>query len=102
MLRCLIEKEHFIIVAEAANGLEAVEQYWEHLPDITIMDIEMPFKSGFEAAREIIALASDAKIIFCTGTGCNPDFASLELGGGARSIVRKPFLPEQLYQAMNM
>jgi two-component system, chemotaxis family, chemotaxis protein CheY len=100
MLRCIIEKENYEIVAEAANGLEAVEQYCEHLPDITIMDIDMPFKTGVQAAREILAHTSDARIIFCSGTVRIPDIASLELGASARSVVRKPFLPSQLYQAM--
>ena len=100
MLRHIIENENYEIVAEAANGLEAVQQYCEHLPDITIMDIDMPFKTGVEAAREIIAHSSEARIIFCSGTSRNPDFSSL--GTRARSIVRKPFLPEQLFKAMNM
>ena len=103
MLRCLIEKENdFVIVAEAANGEEAVEQYRAHLPDITIMDIDMPYKTGVEAAREILAHTSDAQIIFCSGSLRNHDIAALELGVRARSMVRKPFLPTQLYQAMHM
>jgi two-component system, chemotaxis family, chemotaxis protein CheY len=101
MLRCLIEKENFVIVAEAADGIEAVEQYCEHLPDITIMDIDMPFKTGVQAAREILAHTSDARIIFCSGGVANLDFASLNFGASARSLVRKPFMPDQLYQAMN-
>jgi two-component system, chemotaxis family, chemotaxis protein CheY len=100
LLRCLIEKENFEIVAEAADGIEAVQQYCEHLPDITIMDIDMPFKTGVQAAREILAHTSDARIIFCSGGVRSLDFAALDLGASARSLVRKPFLPDQLYQAM--
>jgi len=102
MLRCLIEKENYLIVAEAANGVEAVEQYCEHLPDITIMDIEMPFKNGVQAAREILAHTSDARIIFCSGSIRNQDLASLDLGASVSSVISKPFLPAQLYQAMNV
>ncbi|HBG05829.1 MAG: histidine kinase [Geobacteraceae bacterium GWC2_58_44] len=98
MLRHLIEKGDYIIVAEAANGVEAVEKYHEHLPDITIMDIDMPFKTGVEAAREICAVADSARIIFCSGGLSNYSAVPLEMGG--HSIVRKPFLPAQLYQAM--
>ena len=102
MLRCIIEKENYLIVAEAANGVEAVEQYCEHLPDITIMDIDMPYKNGVEAAREILAHSGNARIIFCSGSARAPDIASLDLGAGARSIVHKPFLPAQLYKAMSL
>jgi two-component system, chemotaxis family, chemotaxis protein CheY len=100
MLRYVLEKENYVVVAEAANGVEAVERYCEHLPDITIMDIDMPFKCGIEAAREILAHTSNARIIFCSGGGRLDEVASLGLGPSSRSIVRKPFKPDQLYQAM--
>lgn len=102
MLRYIIEKENYEIVAEAANGVEAVERYFEHHPDITIMDIDMPFKTGVQAAREILSQAKNARIIFCSGTGRNHEIKSLDHGAGAPGFVRKPFLPAQLYHAMNM
>lgn len=98
MLRYIIEKENYVIVAEAANGVEAVEKYRAHRPDITIMDIDMPFKTGVEAAEEIRALADGARIIFCSGGVSR--FEPVQVGMEAQSVVRKPFLPAQLYQAM--
>lgn len=98
MLRYLIEKEGYVIVAEAANGVEAVERFHEYRPDITIMDIDMPFKTGFEAAREIRAFADDARIIFCSGGVSSRENSPAEIGGDR--LLRKPFLPAQLYQAM--
>jgi len=89
-----------LIVAEAADGVEAVEQYCEHQPDITIMDIDMPFKDGVQAAREILAHSNDARIILCSGGMRNYDISSLEMGANVECIIRKPFLPSQLYQAM--
>jgi two-component system, chemotaxis family, chemotaxis protein CheY len=99
MLRYMMEKEDYEIVAEAANGVEAVEKYRQYLPDITIMDIEMPYKTGVEAAREIRELSSDARIIFCSGciTKSN-DFQELGLEGHA--VIAKPFLPADLYRAL--
>jgi len=100
MLRYMIEKEGHVIVGEAANGVEAIEQYLEHLPDITIMDIDMPFMGGVEAAREIRDLGGASRIIFCSGGiskyGNTP--AELEMNGN--SLLRKPFLPAQLYKAL--
>lgn len=101
MLRYLIERENYVIVAEAADGVEAVEKYREHLPDITIMDIDMPHKTGVEAAREIRALAGTARIIFCSGGLSNLSIPA-ELAMDGHSVVRKPFLPAQLFKAMNM
>lgn len=101
MLRYLIESGDYVIVAEAANGLEAVEKFHEHKPDITIMDIDMPYKSGVEAAREIRAASDDARIIFCSGSVASHGVPG-DLGIGNDSVIRKPFLPSQLYQAMAM
>lgn len=100
LIRNLIEKKGYVIVAEAANGEEAVEKYREHLPDITIMDIEMPYKSGIDAAREITALAKTARIIFCSGSIPRYDMSSPNFCIDGHQIVHKPFLPAQLYQAM--
>jgi two-component system, chemotaxis family, chemotaxis protein CheY len=100
MLRYMMEKEDYVIVAEAANGVEAVEKYREHLPDITIMDIEMPYKTGVEAAREIRAFSNDARIIFCSGCVLRTNHDSQQLGVDGYSVVAKPFIPEELYRAL--
>ena len=102
MLRHMLEREDYVIVAEAANGVEAVEKYHEHHPDITVMDIDMPFKSGVEAAREIRATASDARIILCSGAMAKHEAASAALGIGKGCMLAKPFMPAQLYQALAM
>ena len=54
MIKDIFSGSGFQVVGEAANGLEAVEKYKELRPDLTTMDIVMPFKSGIEATREII------------------------------------------------
>ena len=51
------------IVAEAANGVEAVHAVREHRPDFAFLDIEMPLMNGLEAAREIRDLA---QVVFVT------------------------------------
>lgn len=100
MLRYIIEREDYEIVAEATNGVEAVEQYLQHKPDITLMDVEMPFKTGIEAAREITELASDARIIFCSAGAFKGEAVSEDMMEG-HPLVRKPFLPAQLYEVMS-
>jgi DNA-binding LytR/AlgR family response regulator len=55
------------IVAEAKNGVEAVEQVEEHRPDVVFLDIRMPAKTGIEAAREIAKLQGRLpEIVFVT------------------------------------
>ena len=100
MLRYMMEKAGYVIVAEAADGFEAVEMYREHRPDITIMDIDMPFKTGVEAAREIRELGGSSRIVFCSGGFSKHETPPAELRTGGSSLLRKPFLPSQLYQAL--
>jgi len=55
-----------VLVAEASNGREAIQQYREHRPDITLMDLQMPEMNGLEAIIAIRAEFPDAKIIVLT------------------------------------
>jgi DNA-binding NarL/FixJ family response regulator len=54
------------LVAEASNGSEAIQQFRTHRPDITLMDLQMPEMSGFDAIVAIRGEFSDAKIVVLT------------------------------------
>ena len=54
------------LVAEASNGEEAVERYRSHLPDITLMDIQMPGLNGIETTIRILAEFPGARVIVLT------------------------------------
>lgn len=51
------------LVAEAANGREAIQQFRTHRPDVTLMDLQMPEMSGLDAIRAIVGEFPDARII---------------------------------------
>ena len=51
------------VVASASNGREGLEQYRQHQPDITLMDLKMPDMGGVEAIRTIRAEFPSAKMI---------------------------------------
>ena len=55
-----------VLVAEASNGREAIEQYREHRPDVTLMDLQMPVMNGTEAILAIRKEFPDARIIVLT------------------------------------
>src|ERR671919_163598 len=69
MIKDIFASGGFEVVGEAANGLEAVEKFRELKPDLTTMDIVMPFKSGIEATREIIKADNNAVVIMCSALG---------------------------------
>src|SRR5215510_3344667 len=56
----------FKVVAEAGTAQEAVDQALQHRPDVVIMDIRLPGKSGIEATREITQQLPDTKVIMLT------------------------------------
>jgi len=87
--------EDFAVVAEAENGLEAVEKYKEHKPDIVTMDIVMPEMTGIEALKEIMDMDDGANVIMCSALG--QDSLVMEaLDAGAKDFIVKPFQPEKV------
>lgn len=69
------------LVAEAANGLEAVELFRQHLPDVTLMDLRMPELDGIAAVKLIRSEFNSARIIALTSFDGDHDvFRALEAG----------------------
>ena len=92
LLRGILEEEGWQVVAEAADGAEAVTRYQEVHPDITTMDIIMPKKSGIEALREITDLDKHAKVVMCTAMG-QESLVDEARQAGAKGYIIKPFDP---------
>jgi len=89
------KEEDYQVVAEAENGIEAVEKYKEHDPDIVTMDIVMPEMTGIEALKEIMGMDSGANVIMCSALG--QDSLVMEaLDAGAKDFIVKPFQPEKV------
>jgi DNA-binding NarL/FixJ family response regulator len=66
-LRMVLEDENDIeVVAEAGDGDEAVELAREHAPDVVVLDVRMPGRSGIDAAREIRAEQPGTRILVLT------------------------------------
>ncbi len=66
-LKALLSRySHFQVVAEASSATEAVQLTLRHTPDVVVMDIRLPGKSGIEATREILAAAAETKVIMLT------------------------------------
>ena len=76
-------------VLPASDGERALQAFFEHLPDVVILDVALPGKSGFEVLREIRQV-SDVPVIMLTARGQEMDqVRGLELG--ADDYVVKPF-----------
>src|ERR1044072_8289151 len=62
----LAGEQDMILVAEASNGREGIEQFRTHHPDITLMDVQMPEVNGIDAIVKIREEFPDARIIVLT------------------------------------
>jgi len=101
MIKDIFASGGFEVVGEAANGLEAVEKYKELKPDLTTMDIVMPFKSGIEATREIIKFDANAVVIMCSALG-QESLVMEAIEAGASDYITKPVDVEQLLSLMRV
>jgi DNA-binding NarL/FixJ family response regulator len=99
-LRALLERERFEVLAEASDGLEAV-QYAEKLhPDAAILDLAMPSLNGIDACREIQRVAPRTRVILLT---MHPDehYVLAALRSGVRGYVLKTRAAADLVEAIN-
>ncbi len=98
--RMLLAAESDIeVVAEAENGLEAVDKAERFGPNVVLMDIRMPELDGLEATRRILAADPSARILILTTFDLD-DYIYEALGAGASGFVLKDDPPEQLIAAI--
>jgi DNA-binding NarL/FixJ family response regulator len=72
-LRSLLEAHDVDVVAEARNGREAVELAERELPDIVLMDIQMPVMNGLDATRLVCARLPDVRVVMLTASDQDDD-----------------------------
>ena len=87
------------LVAEAANGREAIQQFRAHRPDVTLMDLQMPGMGGLDAIGAIRTEFPDARIIVLT-TYAGDAQAQRALQAGARGYLLKSALHKELLDAI--
>jgi DNA-binding NarL/FixJ family response regulator len=114
-IRVLVADDHYVVrmgvtavinnepdmevVAEAVNGLQAVELYEKHKPDLVLLDSRMPLKDGVQAAKEIQDRHPAARILMLTAFDGDEDIYKA-LAAGAQGYVLKSSTGEQLVPAL--
>ena len=83
------------LVAEAANGEEALERYRQHHPDVVLMDLRMPVMDGLAATQAILAEFPEANIIVLTTYDGDEDIHRA-LVAGAKGYLLKDMLRTEL------
>jgi DNA-binding NarL/FixJ family response regulator len=114
-IRVLVADDHYVVrmgvtaiinnepdmevVAEAANGAQAVELFAQHQPDLVLLDSRMPLKSGVEAAREIRSRRPNARIVMLTAFDGDEDIHKA-ISAGAQGYILKSATGVQLVPAL--
>ena len=99
-LRALLEREPGLaIVAEAADGREAVRLAGEHMPDVVIMDLGMPVMNGIEATRRIAATNSHAAVIILS-MHQDESYVLGALNAGAKGYLLKDSMRREVVEAI--
>ncbi len=98
-LRRMVEKiPGYHVVAEANNGLQAIELADSHKPDILLLDIRMPGLDGLNAAKRITGMIDPPAIIFCTAYD---EYAVEAFNAQAIGYLLKPVTIESLQEALS-
>lgn len=99
MVKDALTKNGYSDVIEAADGSIACSLFESEKPDLVIMDITMPNKTGIEALRDIKAADANAKVIMCSAMGQEAMVVeAIKLG--ALDFIVKPFKPDRIIQAV--
>jgi DNA-binding NarL/FixJ family response regulator len=99
-IRSIIEtRSELHVIAEAADGLEAVQKAQELKPDLILLDIGLPNLNGLQAANRIHQVAPDAAIIFLTQNS-DEELVQAALRSGAQGYVLKAKASSELLPAI--
>ncbi|MFE3457379.1 response regulator [Nocardiopsis aegyptia] len=95
-VRAILDSDPAVeVVAEAADGREAVDLVLSHRPDVALMDIRMPRMDGLAAAAEIHRVAPGTAVVMLTTFG-EDEYVSQALGDGASGFLLKAGDPREL------
>ncbi|WP_433040175.1 response regulator [Dactylosporangium sp. CS-033363] len=101
--RMILTADGIDVVAEAANGVEAVEAVRRTVPDVVLMDVRMPEMDGLEATRRILAdgAATAPRVVILTTFDLDR-YVYAALSAGASGFLLKDVSPEQLVAAVRL
>ena len=100
MIREIVESEGHEVIAEASDGVEAVDKFKSHHPDLVMMDIVMPRRSGIDAVEGILELDPTACVVMCSALG-QETLVTEALEAGAKDFIAKPFTPDSVLKTLD-
>src|SRR5260370_3390837 len=92
-------QQDMLLVAQASNAQEAIQEYRKHLPDVTLMDLRLPDKSGIDALIAVRAEFPEARVIMLTTFEGDVEIQRA-LEAGARGYMLKSMPPKELVEVI--
>lgn len=99
VISLLEDEKDLVIVGEAGNGKQLIELYTELKPDLLLIDISMPEKTGLEAAKEIRKTDENVKILFLSMHE-GEDYVYHCIKSGGNGLINKNILKSELLNAI--
>jgi len=100
ILKDILKNEGFNVIAEAKNGLEAIELTKQKKPKYIFMDVEMPMLDGIGAIPRILEVDPSVHIIMCTAMG-QKNIIVEAARSGAKDYVLKPYKKENIIRVLS-
>jgi len=88
LMKTVIKKMNYQVIGEATNGQEAIDLFQKERPDLMLMDINMPYKTGEEALEEILTQFPEALVIMLTSV-VDTETVGKCIDRGAANYIRK-------------
>ena len=98
-IRNALEGGGFSSIVEAADGETAIVMYQKEMPDLVLLDITMPGKSGMEVLEEIMRIRPEGKVVMCSAIGQEMMIQKAILAG-AKEFIVKPFKKEEMLKVV--
>jgi two-component system NarL family response regulator len=99
IVRIVSLQPDIVVVAEARTGQEAVEQFMQHRPDVTLMDLQLPVMNGLQAIRAIKKADPNARVVVLTMYQGDEDIYRA-LQAGAVAYLLKDSVPDDLIRVI--
>jgi two-component system chemotaxis response regulator CheY len=100
MIRDIIEPEGYEVVGEASDGVEVIDKFLELRPDLVMMDIVMPKRSGIDAVKGIKQEDPGAVVVMCSALG-QETLVMEAIQAGAKDFIVKPFKPDAVVSTLS-
>jgi len=100
-LRIIFERAGHVVVAESANGEQALAHYAQFSPDLVTLDITMPGLNGIETLKKILASDPGACVVMVSALG-QKHMVFDALQAGAKNYILKPLNEERLLSVISL